>query len=52
VSWWRKNADELKEAFQEINRSKVGRLARLRTNANELPMPLPLPSLPITASAK
>lgn len=50
VSWWRKNADELKEAFQEINRSKVGRLARLRTNANELP--LPLPPLPITASAK
>jgi Initiator Replication protein len=52
VSWWRKNADELKEAFQEINRSKVGRLARLRTTANELPMPLPLPPLPITASAK
>ena len=52
VSWWRKNADELKEAFQEINRSKIGRLARLRTNANELPMPPPLPPLPITASAK
>lgn len=32
VSWWRKNEDELKEAFQEINRSKVGRLARIRSN--------------------
>ena len=52
VSWWRKNADELKEAFQEINRSKVGRLARLRTSAKERPMPLLLPPLPITASAK
>jgi Initiator Replication protein len=49
VSWWRKNADELKEAFQEINRSKIGRLARLRTSAKDLPLP---PPLPITASAK
>jgi hypothetical protein len=32
VAWWRKNADELKEAFQEINRSKVGRLTRIRSS--------------------
>jgi Initiator Replication protein len=32
VSWWRKNEDELKQAYQEINRSKVGRLARIRGN--------------------
>ncbi len=30
VSWWRKNGDELKKAFDELNRPKVGRLARLR----------------------
>lgn len=30
VSWWRKNVDELKKAFDELNRPKVGRLARLR----------------------
>jgi hypothetical protein len=33
VSWWRKNEDELKEAYQEINRSKIGRLARIRGNS-------------------
>jgi hypothetical protein len=33
ISWWRKSQDELKEAYNEINRSKVGRLARLRGNA-------------------
>jgi hypothetical protein len=44
VSWWRKNEDELKDAFLEINRSKVGRLARLRGNA-ERPAQLRLPPL-------
>jgi hypothetical protein len=48
VSWWRKNQDELKEAFQEINRPKVGRLARLR--ANEQPaQQIILPPLPVAA---
>jgi hypothetical protein len=44
VSWWRKNADELLEAFHEINRSKVGRLARLRGSA-EKPVEFILPPL-------
>lgn len=29
VSWWRKDTPALQEAYQEIKRSKVGRLARL-----------------------
>lgn len=50
VSWWRKNADELKEAYQEINRSKVGRLARLRGTTAERPMQqILLPPLPAAA---
>ena len=30
VSWWRKNEDQLKSAYSEIKRSKVGRISRLR----------------------
>ena len=30
VSWWRKNEDQLKSAYTEIKRSKVGRISRLR----------------------
>jgi hypothetical protein len=49
VSWWRKNADELKEAYQEINRSKVGRLARLRGNVEMPSHQIMLPPLPAAA---
>jgi hypothetical protein len=30
LSWWRKSGDEFRAAMQERNRSKVGRMARLR----------------------
>lgn len=30
ISWWRKSGDEYRAAMQERNRSKVGRMARLR----------------------
>lgn len=30
VSWWRKNEDQLKSAYSEIKRSKVGRISRLK----------------------
>jgi len=30
VAWWRKSGEEFREAVQERNRSKVGRMARLR----------------------
>jgi len=45
VSWWRKNADELKEAFQEISRSKIGRLTRIRSNIKP-PKQVVFPPLP------
>jgi hypothetical protein len=33
ISWWRKNEDELKLAFQELRRPRVGRKARLSGKA-------------------
>jgi hypothetical protein len=30
LTWWRKHGDEFRAAMQEINRSKIGRMARLR----------------------
>lgn len=32
LAWWRKSGDEFREAMQERNRSKVGRMARLKGN--------------------
>lgn len=32
ISWWRKSGDAFRAAIQERNRSKVGRMARLRGN--------------------
>jgi hypothetical protein len=46
VSWWRKDEEELKSAYQELNQPKVGRMARLRgevvsteTTQGQLPSP-------------
>jgi Initiator Replication protein, WH1/Initiator Rep protein, WH2 len=46
VSWWRKDEEELKSAYQELNQPKVGRMARLRGEvvstevaAGQLPSP-------------
>ncbi len=41
VGWVKKGADELKEAFAEANRSKVGRRARIAGTVDVLP---PMPS--------
>lgn len=30
MAWWRKSGEEFREAMQERNRSKVGRMARLK----------------------
>jgi hypothetical protein len=46
ISWWTKSGDEYREALQERNRSKVGRMARLRgqvETSEPLPEMLPLP---------
>jgi hypothetical protein len=47
VSWWRKEESELKEAFQELNQPKVGRMARLREEVEQVELngSLPSPSL-------
>ena len=39
VSWWRKNEHELKEAFTELRRTKVGRLSRLRGETEKVAIP-------------
>jgi Initiator Replication protein len=36
VSWWRKDEPALREAYKELNRSKVGRIARLTGKAVEI----------------
>jgi hypothetical protein len=43
VGWWRKNEDELKAAFSELDQSKVGRIARLRGKVTPV-VKLELPS--------
>lgn len=48
VSWWQKSGDEYKAAVKERNRSKVGRMARLRgqvETAEALEVRLPSPPL-------
>ena len=48
VAWWRKTGDEFRTAIEERNRSKVGRMARLRGQvemAEALAPQLPSPSL-------
>jgi Initiator Replication protein len=39
VSWWRKQADEFRAAVRERNRSKLGRMARLRGEVEKLSAP-------------
>lgn len=44
ISWWRKSGDEYRAAMQERNRSKVGRMARLRGEVEtvvNLPVEIP-----------
>jgi hypothetical protein len=36
VSWWRKNAQQLQEAYKEIKQPKVGRIARLTGKVEKL----------------
>jgi hypothetical protein len=37
VSWHKKNEDQIKAAYQEMNRSKIGRIARLRDEEKKTP---------------
>src|SRR5579872_121222 len=44
LSWWRKSGDEFREAMQERNRSKVGRMARLRGQVENAEAVAPTPA--------
>jgi len=44
ISWWRKQGDEFRAALQERNRPKVGRMARLRGQVEEVELATRLPS--------
>jgi hypothetical protein len=45
IVWWKKQGDEFRAAMQERNRSKVGRMARLRGTAETMaPLTSPLSS--------
>lgn len=44
VSWWRKDVPELKEAFAELRRPKVGRLARLKGEVEQIKLAATLPA--------
>lgn len=39
VSWWRKDVPGLQDAYQELRRSKIGRIARLTGNAEVVVKP-------------
>jgi len=46
MAWWRKSGDEFRSAMQERNRSKVGRMARLKGQVEKVAGPqLKLPSI-------
>ena len=48
ISWWNKSGEEFRTALQERNRSKVGRMARLRGDVEKAEPPLKgLPSPPL-----
>jgi hypothetical protein len=49
LAWWRKSGDEFRAAMQERNRSKVGRMARLRGQVETAE--IPSPSLPDKVAA-
>jgi hypothetical protein len=54
VAWWRKTGDEFRTAIEERNRSKVGRMARLRGQVEQveaLAKQLPSPTLPDKVAA-
>jgi len=51
LAWWRKSGDEFRAAMQERNRSKVGRMARLRGQVETAEAPSPPLQDKITATA-
>jgi|HubBroStandDraft_6_1064221.scaffolds.fasta_scaffold83750_1 hypothetical protein len=52
LSWWRKSGDSFREAMQERNRSKVGRMARLRGQVETATAPSPRLPDKVTATVE
>lgn len=52
ISWWRKQGDEFRAALQERNRPKVGRMARLRGQVEEVELATRLSSPADTAELR
>jgi len=50
ISWWNKSGDEFRAAMQERNRSKVGRMARLRGEVERAEPPAKVISSPPLAN--
>jgi hypothetical protein len=44
MAWWKKSGDEFRSSRQEINRSKVGRMARLKGDVEHVQQPTLLPT--------
>jgi hypothetical protein len=50
LAWWRKSGDDFRAAMQERNRSKVGRMARLRGQVETAVVPSPVPKDKVSAT--
>jgi hypothetical protein len=46
VTWWRKEGDDFRAVMRERDRSKIGRMARLRGSTVETVAPLTMPPPP------
>jgi len=46
LGWWRKDGEEYRQTYQERQRSKLGRMARLRGQVEtEAPLPIRLEAI-------
>jgi hypothetical protein len=52
IAWWKKSGDEFRAAMQERNRSKVGRMARLRGQVEKAEPLQALPSPTLSSKVK
>jgi hypothetical protein len=52
LSWWRKNADELKAAYRELQASKIGRKARLKGTVERIAPALDQLAAPVDRPAE
>ena len=44
IAWWRKDVPDLQAAYQELKRTKLGRIARLRNEVESVNAPSPAPA--------